>query len=107
MIHRPAKRGSMFLAVAVLVISLAGATEASASDRPLEAGTHNIGGGNHGTLRSVAEHDRIAVVGATDVTASGTRAMLGLDIGDSEGEMFRARFRRAHRASGTGVRLVI
>lgn len=48
-----------------------------------------------------------AVVVATAVTADGNREVLGLDIGDSEDEVFWTTFPRSLRHRGlTGVRLV-
>jgi len=49
-----------------------------------------------------------AVVIATGITATGTREILGVDIGDSEDETFWTKFCRSLRDRGlTGVRLVI
>ena len=49
-----------------------------------------------------------AVVVATGVAADGTREVLGLDVGDSEDEVFWTAFLRSLRARGlSGVRLVI
>jgi transposase-like protein len=49
-----------------------------------------------------------AVVIATGITATGTREVLGVDIGDSEDETFWTRFLRSLRDRGLGgVRLVI
>jgi putative transposase len=49
-----------------------------------------------------------AVVIATGITATGTREILGVDIGDSEDETFWTRFCRSLRDRGLGgVRLVI
>src|SRR5690606_28093930 len=49
-----------------------------------------------------------AVVVATGVAADGTREVLGVDVGDSEDEVFWTAFLRSLRARGlSGVRLVI
>jgi putative transposase len=49
-----------------------------------------------------------AVVVATGVAADGTREVLGVDVGDSEDEVFWTAFLRSLRTRGlTGVRLVI
>jgi len=49
-----------------------------------------------------------AVVIATGITANGTREVLGVDIGDSEDEVFWTRFLRSLKTRGlAGVRLVI
>ena len=60
--------------------------------------------------RDVARHQVVsrAVVVATGVAASGQREVLGLDVGDSEDEVFWTEFLRSLRARGlSGVRLVI
>ena len=60
--------------------------------------------------RDVARHQVVsrAVVVATGVSATGEREVLGLDVGDSEDEVFWTDFLRSLRARGlAGVRLVI
>lgn len=51
----------------------------------------------------------MAVVVATGITADGSREVLGLDVGDSEDEVFWRGFLRSlrQRGLGGGVRLVI
>jgi transposase-like protein len=50
----------------------------------------------------------MAVVVATGVTATGGRKILGVDVGDSEGEVFWRGFLRTLRERGlSGVQLVI
>ena len=50
----------------------------------------------------------MAVVIATGITATGEREVLGVDVGDSEDEVFWRSFLRSLKARGlTGVRLVI
>jgi len=60
--------------------------------------------------RDSARHQIVAraVVVATGVAATGEREVLGLDVGDSEDEVFWTEFLRSLRARGmSGVRLVI
>src|SRR5690606_27795365 len=58
--------------------------------------------------RGRASRTSRAVVVATAVTADGNREVLGLDVGDSEDEVFWTAFLRSLRDRGlTGVRLVI
>ena len=63
------------------------------------------------TYLHVREHHQVtskAVVIATGVTATGHREILGIDVGDSENEVFWREFCRRLRARGLeGVRLVI
>ncbi len=63
------------------------------------------------TYLHVREHHQVtskAVVIATGVSASGHREILGIDVGDSENEVFWREFLRRLRARGLdGVRLVI
>jgi transposase-like protein len=59
-------------------------------------------------LRRAGQVTTMAVVIATGVTATGGREVLGLDIGDSEDEVFWRGFLRTLKERGlTGVRLVI
>jgi transposase-like protein len=57
---------------------------------------------------TAAQVTSMAVVVATGITASGEREVLGLDVGDSEDEVFWRQFLRALKSRGlSGVRLVI
>src|ERR687890_1215864 len=59
-------------------------------------------------VRRTGQVTSMAVVVATGVTAAGGREVLGVDIGDSEDEVFWRGFLRSLRERGlTGVRLVI
>jgi transposase-like protein len=57
---------------------------------------------------TAAQVTSMAVVVATGITATGEREVLGLDVGDSEDEVFWRQFLRSLKSRGlSGMRLVI